>query len=97
MDCLKDHVHKKYHRLLLYGLPNFQILLGQKSSTESGIKNNATSAKILNGPEMSRESNESETDMVKNIIDVYFGNNTISSSFFLSLLLYFRIPRKKRA
>lgn len=63
MDCLKDHVNKKYHRLLLNGLPNLQILLG-KHSEESKKKINASSEKILNGPEMSRDTNESEYDSV---------------------------------
>lgn len=85
MECLKDHVNKKYHRLLLNGLPNFQILLGHKTSTESNLKNQVSSAKILNGPEMSRESNESETDMVKSVIGLDFGNNAINSVFFCAL------------
>lgn len=63
MDCLKDHVHKKYHRLLLNGLPNFQILLG-RNTDEISKRNNTASQKILNGPEMSRDSNESEYDTV---------------------------------
>lgn len=64
MDCLKNHVDKKYHRLLLNGLPNFQILLG-KHSEQTKKNNNVTSVKILNGPEMSRDTNESEYDTVR--------------------------------
>lgn len=63
MDCLKDYVHKKYHRLLLNGLPNFQILLGR--STEEISRRNTQSQKILNGPEMSRDTNESSYDTVR--------------------------------
>ncbi|XP_031635930.1 serine/threonine-protein kinase pelle-like [Contarinia nasturtii] len=57
MECLKDHVHKKYHRLLWSALPNFHVLLA-KISMETSKRNNASS-KILNGPEMSRDTNES--------------------------------------
>lgn len=59
MGCLKNHVHKKYHRLLLNGLPNLQILLG-KSTSENSMANKNASMKILNGPEMSRDTNESD-------------------------------------
>lgn len=64
MECLKNHVHKKYHRLLLNGLPNFRILLGQSTGSQSKLDPNIPSLKILNGPEMSRDTNESELDTV---------------------------------
>lgn len=64
MECLKDHVEKKYHRLLSNRLPNFQMLLGNKSIVKSNIQLFEQSGKILNGPEMSRNTNESETDEV---------------------------------
>lgn len=40
------------------------MLLGKKSFPESKNKLNETSEKILNGPEMSRDTNETETDEV---------------------------------
>lgn len=61
MECLKDHVHKKFHHLLLNKLPSFQKLLGKKSFADSKNQFNNTSDKILNGPQMSRDTNESET------------------------------------
>lgn len=65
MECLRNHVHKKYHRLLLNGLPNLKILLGQNTSTESkDLDSNLPSLKILNGPAVSRDSNETDIDTV---------------------------------
>lgn len=64
MECLKDYVHKKYHRLLLNGLPNFKVLLGQSTGSQSKLNPNLPSLKILNGPEMSRDTNESQLDSV---------------------------------
>lgn len=56
MESLKDHVQKKYHRLLWSALPNFGLLLAKKSAEAS---KRIASSKILNGPEISRDSNES--------------------------------------
>lgn len=64
MECLRNHVHKKYHRLLLNGIPNLKILLGQ--STESKLDSILPSLKILNRPEISRDTNETETGTVIN-------------------------------
>lgn len=61
MECLKNFVDKKYHRLLLYGLPNFKSLLGLRTASQSKSIPNIPSLKILNGPEMSRDTNESDT------------------------------------
>lgn len=63
MECLKNHVNKKYHRLLLNCLPNFKILLGQSTGSQSKLTPNIPSLKILNGPELSRDTNESDTVM----------------------------------
>lgn len=62
MECLRNHVHKKYHRLLLNGIPNLKILLGQ--STESKLDSILPSLKILNGPAISRDSNETDIETV---------------------------------
>lgn len=70
MGCLKNLVHKKYHRLLLNGLPNFQILLGKNTNDCSKTNNNA-SAKILNGPVLSREMNESDMTVIASISDSF--------------------------
>lgn len=70
MGCLKNLVHKKYHRLLLNGLPNFQILLGKHTNDDSKTNNNA-SEKILNGPELSRESNESDMTVIASILSSF--------------------------
>lgn len=62
MECLKDHVDKRYHRLLLEALPNFKSLLGILTGSQSKSILNMPSLKILNGPEMSRDTNESHSD-----------------------------------
>lgn len=68
MECLRDHVNKKYHRLLLNGIPNLKILLGQSASSESKLDPNLPSLKILNGPAVSRDTNETDIDTVINEI-----------------------------
>lgn len=63
MECLKDYVDKKYHRLLLNGLPNFEILLARSRAMNS-TNQMKSSSKIQNGPVMSRTTNESVSDSV---------------------------------
>lgn len=71
MECLKDHVHTKYHHLL-NKLPSFQQILGKTPFADSKNQFNNTSGKILNGPQMSRDTNESETSYeVNHLIDKF--------------------------
>lgn len=60
MECLLSYVDKKYHRLIMKNQPKLKVLLGESSkSGESG-----KTEKPLNGPPMSRDTNESITDSV---------------------------------
>lgn len=77
MECLRDHVHKKYHRLLLNGIPNLKILLGQSASSASKLDPNLPSLKILNGPAISRDTNETDIDTVRNLQKI---NNYLNSN-----------------
>lgn len=60
MECLKNRVDIKYHRLILKKLP-----------TDIRKDDNTSSEKILNGPEMSRTSNESTYDSVRGSTSFY--------------------------
>lgn len=71
MGCLKNHVHKKYHRLLLNGLPNLQIIIGKPSENSAVKQTNGSDIKILNGPEMSRDTNESDYSVRDKNIYIY--------------------------
>lgn len=68
MECIRNLVNQRYHRLILKDQPNLNMLLSMDSMS---LDDSKASKKILNGPEISRETNQSETDTVNSIHFVF--------------------------
>lgn len=90
MECIRGSVSPSYHRLIVSGQPDLGALLSNRNQTLSvGTKrDNEISEKILNGPQLSREENESDVDMV---VLLYFNIPTDSHEILTNSLFWFQL------